>query len=271
MIPTYTKKLEQIISEMQALSHNEQVVAQDMQVWLEFLKQIYPDSDLLKQITPTKYDQSRIEKTLNYRMQTYVDIREVMVLAESKGYPAWFIQPHLIGLNLVLTYVDGELQQLVFEDADNWEVLPIHELGSIPKVISGYTGHIRGVLHVASQIPSGIPLKDTETIRATIYESYLSGNGKDLLFTAYDVSTNHNFREAMHTLQNYGLHIPDFVLFPTDKIPTVSSSTLQLSLQNYISKARDSGLKVDGLVIASDSPLMSAVGMMSDNRILYCL
>lgn len=271
MIPTYTQKLEQIITEMQALSSNEEEKTQDIRVWLEFLKQIYPDSDLLKQFGPPKQDEPRAEKKLTYRMQIYVDIREVMLLAESKGYPTWFIQPHFIGLSLILSYVDGELQQLIFEDVHDWQPLPIHELLSIPKVISGYTGEIRGVLHVVSLIPSDTPLEDTETIRATIYENYLSGNTKDLLFTAYDVNSKNNFLEAMHTLQNYGLDSPDFVLFPTDKIPTVSSSTLQLSLQNYISKARDSGLKVDGLVIVSDTSFMSTADTVSDNRILYCL
>ena len=88
-----------------------------------------------------------------------------------------------------------------------------------------------------------------------------SGTVKGILneqknFIAYDLELVGNFLQKMELLKNAGFTISEYVLFPTDKIASTSSSKLEASLLNFISKSCEAGLKVDGVVMVSDVPLL---------------
>lgn len=127
---TYTQKLEQIILEIQESSPNETVGATEYQLWLEFLKQVHPESKLLQQVN---INSSTVkENDFNKNIKCYSDIREIMMLAENKKFPTWFIQPKFEKPTTLLEYDQGELAN----DPGN--------LKGIPKKISGFIGKISG-------------------------------------------------------------------------------------------------------------------------------
>ncbi len=78
-----------------------------------------------------------------------------------------------------------------------------------------------------------------------------------------------SFSQKMEFLKNAGLEVAEFVLFPTNKIPTISSSKLETFFQSYISKAQIQGLNVDGVVIISDTPLVPEDSRVHSMRISY--
>jgi hypothetical protein len=109
MINTYTKKLEEIIVDMRNAFDNGMSVMTDTEYkqWLAFLKQVYPDSELLRIAKPIATASVRASGIDELRV--YEDIHEIMMLAEVQGYPTWYIQPHYIGLEVTLQYEQGVL------------------------------------------------------------------------------------------------------------------------------------------------------------------
>lgn len=223
MINSYTQKLEQIIVEMNAAVSNGSVdiATHEYQRWLDFLKHIHPESDVLKQKSAVIIDEN-----FNKKVRILSNMQEIMRLAEKQRYPTWFIHPSC-GESLVLEYEHGVLKNDTEKDR------------SIPKTLKGFTGKIHGVSSANSQ------------------------------FIAHDINTVMPFLKKMEILKNYGFTTTEFVLFPTDKIPTISSSKLIASFQNYISKARSDGLSVDGVIVVSDVPLFPVDNELSSRKMLF--
>ena len=223
---TYTQKLEQIILEIQeSLPNNNTINAAEYQLWLEFLRQIHPESKLLQEVNikGSTIKENDFDKDIKY----YSDIREIMMLAENKKYPTWFIQPKFEEPTILLEYDQGELKS----DSNG--------LKSIPNNIPGFTGKISGIV-------------------AHEKSSFLAG----------DITTQMNFLEKMKFLEQAGFETLEYILFPTDKLPTISSNKLEASLQNYMSTIQG-GVKVEGIIIISDVPLFTADNQFSGTRIVF--
>ena len=231
MTNTYTELLEQIISEMKAalLGGSSTVVDSEYRQWLDFLRQVHPESELLKSSSEqlTTPAQNARDDPSDDGLKPYSDLREIIRLAATHDHPTWYIQPHFIGSTAAFTYENDELQN----------ALALH---GVPKAIDGFSGTINGVW------------LDEQT------------------FIAYDADTKIGFAQKMEFLKKARFTTPDFAIFPTDKLLTVSVSKLEASLINFISTARVTWAKVDGVVIVSDTPLFSEDNNGTGvNRILF--
>lgn len=83
----YIERLEQIIRDMRtALPEN------DSLPWFQFLREIHPESELLK-VEDEGAPQAR-EPTETTKPKECHDVRELMILAELSGYPTWSIHPY---------------------------------------------------------------------------------------------------------------------------------------------------------------------------------
>ena len=83
----YIERLEQIIRDMRtALPEN------DSLPWFQFLREIHPESELLK-VEDEGAPQAR-EPTETTKPKECHDVRELMILAELNGYPTWSIHPY---------------------------------------------------------------------------------------------------------------------------------------------------------------------------------
>lgn len=162
-------------------------------------------------------------------LQVYTDVREIMMLAEAQKYPTWFIQPKYSS-NVIIEYENGELK-----------TTGINEV-ALPQAITNFTGKIAG------------------------FYDHSSNASK---FIAHDLDHSLNFLDKISTLENHGFETTEYVLFPTEKIPTISSSKLETFFQNYISQARERNPLVEGLVIVSDIPLNLAENGANNTRIVY--
>lgn len=220
MMSRYTMQLEQIIKEMNTADT-------DYLLWLNFLKQIHPESELLK----GQQQEFSVDPYFGKDLKQFSDIREIMMLAEAKRYPVWFIQPKFKE-GLLLEYEQGELKNMNMRAEQG-----------VPKTIQGFTGTISG--------------------------SWCRNEINEQQFIANDVNRTMSFSQKMDLLKNVGLNIAEFVLFPTNKIPTISSSKLEMFFQNYISKAQIQGFNVDGVVIISDTPLVTDDNRVHSMRIVY--
>jgi len=130
----------------------------------------------------------------------------------------------------------GSLTQFTYE---NEELQNAQAINGVPQSISGFSGTIRGVW------------VDEQT------------------FIACDTDSKIDFAQKMELLKQAGFTTPDFVLFPTDKLLTVSVSKLETSLTNFISTAQNKWAQVEGAVIVSDTPLFSGSSETSSNRIIF--
>ncbi|OGM97913.1 MAG: hypothetical protein A2817_01740 [Candidatus Yanofskybacteria bacterium RIFCSPHIGHO2_01_FULL_39_8b] len=132
---TYTELLEQIITEMKIsiLGGNGVVVDSDYRQWLDFLRQVHPESELLRSTTAqAAVSASNARDDPNTDTKIYTDLRSIIQLAATHDHPTWYIQPHFTGSIAGFIYENNELQN----------ALPIHGL---PKIIEGFTGTICGV------------------------------------------------------------------------------------------------------------------------------
>jgi hypothetical protein len=243
MINSYTEIIEQIIVEMNASisSGRNDVSHSEYLLWLTFLRQIHPDSDLLKVRIQTPMPREPNTSGLGKEQKQFSDVREIMILAETKKYPTWFVQPKF-SKALLLEYDHGELQNVFLKQNGNWEKTERDTITCIPKTIQEFSGTISGTCYQAEK-----------------------GSQQ---FVANDVDRKIDFQKRMELLQNIGLTVAEFVLFPTDKIPTISSSKLEAFFRNYIAKAQEQGLLVDGVVIISDTMLVANEDKDS-NRIAF--
>lgn len=197
------------------------------------------------------------------------DIREIMMLAEAKSYPDWFIQPLHTGLIITLSYYASELQKIVFLDNEELVELEIHILPTIPKNIPGFTGNIKGILLTELGTSNGYEKMDAQTAEVIVYQDYVSGKTQDVKFLANDMDTGHLFPQKMKLLEEYGFVTTQYVSFPTIRLQVTPSHKLATSFQNYISQAREQGLLVEGLVIISDTPLMEPDTTEKTFRLVY--
>lgn len=211
MTNKHTQQLEQIIVEMKANNT-------DCQLWIEFLKQVDPQSPLLN--TSTDFDKP---------MRLIANVHDIMILAEEKQYPTWYIQPWLRQQMYMLEYNKGTLKSIIATEDGQTKTIQTHNLpGPLPQP-NGFTGKIRG--------------------------TWQETQATDPPFIAYDADIPMTFLQKMEYLESVGLKIAEYVLFPTDKIPTISSIKLETFFHQYISKAKELGLPVDGVVIVSDTSL----------------
>ncbi|MFZ2189471.1 MAG: hypothetical protein WA057_04490 [Candidatus Magasanikiibacteriota bacterium] len=210
MTNIYAELLEQIIVEMRtALPHEKDLLpGHEYFVWLDFLKKVKPDSKLFIHS--------------NNKIKEYTDIREIMLLAETNHYPAWYIQPHFNEEDIIITYENGELKNISSE-----LTVDMSEVWAVPRQILKFSGVIKGILNAQKS------------------------------FIAYDLELAGTFLQKKEFLKNAGFTTPEFALFPTAEIASISSNKLETSLINFISQAQQSGLKVDGVIMVSDTPLLS--------------
>lgn len=276
MTQLYTQQLEQIISEMDtALSSGQaHITNAEYEVWLEFLKRVHPESQLLsRSVTKALVSPDTNAHTANKNsvptLRQYSDIREIMMLAETKEYPTWFIQPSFVGLALTLTYENGDLQSITYTDSGNLQQLEIREVAGIPTRVADYTGTIQGVLYMSKEIYKTTGAEDRETAQVAAFQTYLSENTKDLKFNALDIDSTGGFLEKMRLLRLYGFNTPEYVLFPTSRLSTISSSKLETFFNSYIVKAESNGYMIDGLVIISDTPLIEPNTEISSTHIIF--
>lgn len=230
MTNTYTELLEQIVTEMKStlLGGNSTVIDSEYRQWLDFLRQVHPESELLNNSSEqsTSPAQNARDDPSDDGLKAYSDLREIIRLAATHDHPTWYIQPHFIGSIAAFTYENNELQN----------ALPIH---GVPNTIDGFSGIISGV--------------------------WLG----EQAFMACEVSNKNTFVQKMEFLKKTSFATPDFVLFPTEKLFTISVSKLEASLINFISTAREKWVQVDGAVIVSDTPLFSEDNGIAVNRIIF--
>lgn len=136
MMNTYTEILEQIISEMKTalVRNNDDVIGSDYRQWLDFLRQVHPESTLLKsesdrQILPV---QNARDDPSDNGLKIFYDLREVIRLAATNNHPTWYIQPHFTGSISEFIYKNDELQNA-------------QAISGVPKVIERFNGKIHGV------------------------------------------------------------------------------------------------------------------------------
>lgn len=238
MSNSYIQLLEQIIMEMNTdlARGNGDVASVDYDVWMDFLQKVHPESTLLQK------ESLLVDHDFGKTMKHYSDIRQIMMLAEEHQYPTWFIQPQFND-EVRWDYESGTLKHICFKRDGIWEKSEEYPPPDIPKQIPDFTGSVAGARY---------------------------GNQTDVpRYIAYDVNRNTDFLQKMAWLEHAGFPTIDFVLFPTDTLPTVSSSTLEVSFKSYLSKAREQGLPVDGVVIISDTPLIEADNRTSTHRISF--
>lgn len=276
MTHTYTQQLEQIISEMDmALSSGKaEVTDTEYELWLKFLKQVYPESHLLSQRvikTVVSLDTTALlpKKNPVPTLREYTDIREIMMLAETKEYPTWFIQPYFIGLTLALEYEHGQLHSIRYKDNDHWERLEVRQIAGIPTSIPEYTITVQGVLYMSKEAYIQYGATDHETAQVAAFQAYLSENISSLKFNALDIDSDIGFLEKAALLTRHGFTTPEYVLFPTSRLSTISSSKLETFFNSYITKAESDGELIDGLVIISDTPLIEPTTETSNTHIIF--
>lgn len=86
----YIERLEQIIRDMESA-----LPKQDYLPWLYFLREIYPESELLKADDESSRAREPTIEEGSMKQKECRDIRELMMLAEQNGYPMWRIYPCL--------------------------------------------------------------------------------------------------------------------------------------------------------------------------------
>lgn len=84
----YIQQLEGIIREMQVALPQMQY-----QPWLHFLREVYPESELLKTNNGSPQAREPTAEKENRTIKECFDIRELMMIAEQNGYPTWQIKP----------------------------------------------------------------------------------------------------------------------------------------------------------------------------------
>lgn len=238
MSNSYIQLLEQIIMEMNTdlARGTSEISSTDYDVWTNFLRTVHPESTLFqKESILVDHDFGKI-------LKAYSDIRQIMMLAEEHQYPTWFIQPQFTD-EVRFDYEQGTLKGVFIRHDDTWEQSEGSPPPDIPKQISGFTGSVAG--------------------------ARCGNQGDAFRYIAYDVNRNTDFLQKMACLEQAGFPTIDFVLFPTDTLPTVSSTTLETSFKSYIAKAQEQGLPVDGVVIISDTPLIEADNHTSTHRISF--
>ncbi len=248
MINSYVAILEEIVLEMStALSSGSKSVSDaEYLPWAQFLKQVHPGSHIFKEkkreavttLESQVTESVSIDTNFNKELKQFFDLREIMILAETNQYPIWFIQPKF-NKELLVEYENGGLKNTSVKRNGTWEKIGEHEEYGVPKDIKEFTGKIIGTWSENQQ------------------------------FIACDVEGDLEFLEKMELIEKTGLSIAEFVLFPTDKIPTISSNKLATFFQNYLSKSKEQGLVVDGAVVISDTPLVVGDDHISSNRIVF--
>ncbi len=125
----YKQMLETIIEEMNGVLAKgaNQDIDSEYGAWLNFLRQIHPDSSLLK-------NQGALSDTdFPKEMRRLSTIQELIELAASEHYPIWRIQPKYAEA-LILEYEKGKLKGEEHRDK------------GAPETIDGFTGRVRGAL-----------------------------------------------------------------------------------------------------------------------------
>ena len=237
MIHDYIEILEQIVLEMESAiaSGSQEISEAEHLVWVNFLKQVRLENDSPK---------GKVEDVAGEGLKIFYDLREIMMLAEAAGYPTWHIQPKF-SEEIIIEYADGELKNTYVKKNGQTEKLKVEVEQNIPERIADFTGKVYGTW------------RERETEKAR--------------FVAYDTDQNMDFPDRMRWLESTGLDIAEYVLFPTDKIPTTPMSKLAVFFQNYLSKAREQSLKVDGVVIISRAPIIEDGNRLVSNRIVLSL
>jgi hypothetical protein len=145
--------------------------------------------------------------------------------------------------------------------------LEIAAVNGIQLSIPNFTGTVQGTLHLPTEEYIGQGAVDIVTAQVLVLQSY-TNRPADLLFKATDTDTDSSFLEKQQQLERLGFTPAEYVLFPTSRLSTISSSKLETFFNSYIAKARDDNTWVDGLIIISDTPLINDSGF-SSTRVLY--
>lgn len=270
MIHPYTKKLEALVAEMNIALQGDEVLISDTEYnqWLGFLKQVYPESELVAANTPQQTSVDALKESLAYNLKIYDDIHDIMMLAEIQKYPTWFVQPHLTGLTIILNYQFGKLISIAVEDNGRLESLELRTLDCIPQEATGLTGSVKGVLYLSKAEYIKCGATDSETAQVAVYEAY-ANNQALLAFRAFDIDSSAGFLDKMHLLDQYGFTPAEYVLFPTSRLSTISSSKLETFFKSFIAKTYAEGYLIDGLMIISDTGLIVPEESVSSTRVLY--
>ena len=220
----YTQMFEKLIEKMKnALAQgNSDVIQSEYMLWLDFLRKINPESNLLKNEEDILLDID-FDKSIKH----ISNIRDIMIIAEEQKYPTWYIQPKFCDERFIFEYDEGQLKSTI----ENSLVQDI-------QTIRGFTGKISGQIHKSH-------------------------------FFACDVDRHTQFLKKIEYLQSFKLSVPEFVLFPTDKLPLITRDKLEMIFHNYVSKAQEQGLNVDGVVIVSDTPLFTEDQQTSSRKIAF--
>ena len=226
MTNQYINTLEDLIKKMKnSLNQgNSEVIQSEYALWLDFLRKVNPESNLLKNEQDLMLD-SEFGKPL----KKLSGIRDIMDMAREQEYPTWFIQPKFSDDRFIFEYEEGKLKSVTQNSL----------LQDIQTLV-GFTGKISGQIHNSQ-------------------------------FLAYDTDRHIQFLKKMKYLENLKLKTPEFVLFPTEKIAEISSTQLERIFHNYISKAQEGGLKVDGVVIVSDTPMFMPDDDVSSRKVAFTL
>jgi len=205
----------------------------DYHEWLDFLRRVYPESKLLK----SDYHE-KLPLAKNSRADPADKIERN---DEPKEYSNLLEIIRLAAANkhptwYIQPHFIGSCARFTYENEELKNALAIN---GVPQTIAGFSGTISGV--------------------------WLG----EQTFVATDIENKNGFLQKMELLKKAGFTTPEFVLFPTNKLLTVSVSKLEASLVNFISTAQKSWAKVDGAVFVSDLPLFGGGWDANSNRIIF--
>ncbi len=162
--------------------------------------------------------------------QSYSDVRDIMMLAEINKFPVWHIRLNP-KTEISLEYIHGKLR------AETKVVL------GVPKELSGFSGYVWGA------IQNNSPTTNT--------------------FVAYDVSGDMTIADKIEFLKTSNFALVESILFPTERIQTISSSKLETFFRNYVRSMEEKGFEVDGATIFSDVAISTSNGKEIGRRITF--
>ena len=205
----------------------------DYHEWLDFLRRVYPESKLFK-------NNHHEEMPLANNSRADPDNK----INSDCGPEEYTDLREIIRLAAVHDHPTWYIQPHFTEPSarftyENEELKNALAINGVPQTIAGFSGTISGV--------------------------WLG----EQTFVATDIENENGFLQKMELLKKAGFTTPEFVLFPTNKLLTVSVSKLEASLVNFISTAQKSWAKVDGAVFVSDLPLFGGGWDANSNRIIF--
>jgi hypothetical protein len=201
--------------------------------WLDFLRRVYPESKLFKN---DQRNEMRLTKNSRADPNNKIESADEQAYCSDLHEIISLAAVHDHPAWYIQPHFIGPMARFTYENEELKNALAIN---GVPKTIAGFNETVIGVW------------LDEQT------------------FVATDIENQNSFLLKMERLKKAGFATPEFVLFPTEKLISVSVSKLEASLNNFISTAQKAWAKVDGVVFVSDLPLFGGGWDANSNRIIF--